>query len=469
MPSKISLNYERRKPEQTVLYQVVRDNIGDFRDMLDEAGRSLPQFVDDEFTKFLGCGVLGQGFVRCHCGNCGYDRVVAFSCKCRGICGSCIGRRMADLAAYLVDCVIPDIPMRTWTLTLPYALRYLCAYNREVLGDVITAFNASLHRWLKRQAKRELGLRSVDDAHPGSITFPQRFGSAANLNLHLHSIAGEGVFIEDECEGLVWRTLREPTSEEIAAISFETAERVAKALEKRGMALLGEDGDFDELAEREPLLAQCYAASIQGYIATGARAGQKVMMMGVAVDDDHRELGDARQPDGFNLYAGKCIPAFDTKKREHAIRYMARPPIQKDRLTYTSDGDVLLELKRAWNNGVTHVRLTGIELIERLVSLVPPPRVNGVRYHGIFAPNAKHRKAMVQMVTVDETRDVEKPKARKDKTGRYLDWTELLRRVFEYDLVKCPKCGVRGMQQIAVITQPDVIRAILKSMGHSPS
>ena len=469
MASQISLEYERRKPEKTVLYQVVRDKIDEFRTMLDEAGRSLPRFVDDEFDKFLGCGVLGRGFVRCYCRNCRFNRLVAFSCRCRGFCSTCIGRRMADTAAYLVDCVIPDIPMRTWTLTLPYALRYLCAYNREVLGDVITAFNRSLHRWLRRQAKREFGLQSIDEAHPGSITWPQRFGSAANLNVHLHSLGTEGVFIEDGDKGLKWRTLPDPTSEEIAAIALETAERVAKALQKRGLALMGEDGDFDEFADAEPLLAQCYAASIRGYIATGARAGQKVMMMGVAIDDDHRELGDARQPDGFNLFAGKCIPAFDKQKREHAIRYMARPPIPKDKLTYTSDGDVLLELKRPWSNGTTHARFTGTELLEKLASLVPPPRVNGVRYHGIFAPNAKHRGAMVEMVPLDETRDVEKPKARKDKTGVYHDWAELLQRVFEYDLTKCPRCGVRGMQQIAVITQPAVIRAILDSMGHSPS
>ena len=46
---------------------------------------------------------------------------------------------MADTAAHLSDHVIPDVPTRTWTLTLPHPLRYLVAYNSSVLGDVITA------------------------------------------------------------------------------------------------------------------------------------------------------------------------------------------------------------------------------------------------------------------------------------------------------------------------------------------
>jgi hypothetical protein len=48
---------------------------------------------------------------RC-CGTCGKDELVAFSCKRRGFCPSCGARRMADLAAHLVDRVWPDVPVR---------------------------------------------------------------------------------------------------------------------------------------------------------------------------------------------------------------------------------------------------------------------------------------------------------------------------------------------------------------------
>ena len=50
--------------------------------------------------------------------------LLAFSCKKRGFCPSCVGRRMSDVAAHLVDEVFPEeVPMRQWVCSLPWALR----------------------------------------------------------------------------------------------------------------------------------------------------------------------------------------------------------------------------------------------------------------------------------------------------------------------------------------------------------
>jgi hypothetical protein len=69
----------------------------------DAAGADLPQFVKDEFDAFLECGILAHGLLRLHCGDCGHDKLVAFSCRRRGFCPSCGARRMAQTAAHLVD------------------------------------------------------------------------------------------------------------------------------------------------------------------------------------------------------------------------------------------------------------------------------------------------------------------------------------------------------------------------------
>jgi hypothetical protein len=53
--------------------------------------------------------------------------LVALSCKGRGFCPSCAGRRMADTAARLVDSVLPDVPVRQWVLSTPFALRFRLA------------------------------------------------------------------------------------------------------------------------------------------------------------------------------------------------------------------------------------------------------------------------------------------------------------------------------------------------------
>jgi len=98
-----------------VLYGVVSDQLTTFLAHAERSGRSVPAFVERELTRYLECGILAYGFVRVRCTGCGHDRLVAFSCKGRGFCPSCGGRRMSDTAAFesrqldshLVDRVLP--------------------------------------------------------------------------------------------------------------------------------------------------------------------------------------------------------------------------------------------------------------------------------------------------------------------------------------------------------------------------
>ena len=141
--------------------------------------RSVPRFVARELRAFLRCGILAHGFVRVHCDGCGLDRVVAFSCKGRGFCPSCGGRRMADTAAHLVDRVLPEVPVRQWVLSLPFALRYRLAYDAPLVRDVLAIFVQSVFTSLRRRARKQWAtLRG----HGGAVTFVQRFGDALNLN-----------------------------------------------------------------------------------------------------------------------------------------------------------------------------------------------------------------------------------------------------------------------------------------------
>ena len=137
---------------------------------------SLPQFVKDEFDAFLECGILAHGFVRVCCGECGDEKLVAFSCKRRGICPSCGARRMAETAAYLVDHVIPRVPVRQWVLSFPIPLRVLLAAHPHLLTPVLEIIHRVVARFLAKVARLK---RS--EARAGAVTLIQRFGSAANL------------------------------------------------------------------------------------------------------------------------------------------------------------------------------------------------------------------------------------------------------------------------------------------------
>jgi len=95
-----SAAYRPREPQETLLWRVVREHLGDFLEHARaEYAGPLPKYVKDAFSKYLTCGDLSRGFVRLHCDGCGDDVLVAFSCKQRGVCPSCASRRMSNEAA----------------------------------------------------------------------------------------------------------------------------------------------------------------------------------------------------------------------------------------------------------------------------------------------------------------------------------------------------------------------------------
>lgn len=104
--------YSPRRAWESPLYHAVAENLATFLAGRQLRGRPVPFFVVRDFRAFLDCGVPAHGFLRVHCEECGRDRVVPFSCKGRGFCPSCCGRRMAETAARLVDETLPDAPVR---------------------------------------------------------------------------------------------------------------------------------------------------------------------------------------------------------------------------------------------------------------------------------------------------------------------------------------------------------------------
>ena len=97
----VAIQYERQRPEETTLYQVVQEQLETFFTQVEaKTGSGLPDFVKDEFEAFLECGILAHGFLRVRCAHCAHEKLVAFSCKRRGFCPSCGARRMADVRVH---------------------------------------------------------------------------------------------------------------------------------------------------------------------------------------------------------------------------------------------------------------------------------------------------------------------------------------------------------------------------------
>ena len=183
------------------------------------------------------------------------------------------------------------------------------------------------------------------------MTFVQRAGSSINLNVHLHSIFIDGVFAVNDDGKASFFHVPPPTDDEILVLVKRICVRVSRFLEKKGYEL--NDFSDDPFAHEQPAFAQILGASVQSRIGIGERAGQRVRRIGEDVSLGQAYLVSTRCAlcDGFSLHAN--------------------------------------------SDGTTHVLFDPVELVEKVVSLVPPPRANLLRYSGILASNSKIRSQIV--------------------------------------------------------------------------
>jgi hypothetical protein len=72
-PTPASVGYQRHTPEDTDLYKIVEKNLPSFQSHLSSADISLPQFVHEEFRKYLRCGILERGFLRVKCDDYSFE------------------------------------------------------------------------------------------------------------------------------------------------------------------------------------------------------------------------------------------------------------------------------------------------------------------------------------------------------------------------------------------------------------
>ncbi len=485
--------YARRRPEESVLYTVVQTELEGFLLHARARDRAVPRFVERELRACLACGILAHGFVRVRCDACACERLVAFSCRGRAFCPSCGGRRMADTAAHLVDRVLPRVPIRQWVLSLPFALRYRLAFDGPLTSAILGLFLRTVFSSLRRRARLPIeGRRSLQC---GAVTFVQRFGDALNLNVHFHSLVVDGVYARDAEGRLRFHPLPPPDDAEVARLAREIARRIGRLLERRGLHAETEASDADPLPKEQPFLASLYAASVGGRLATGRRAGRRMLRVGDRIDPDALPLLEGERcasVDEVSLHANVAVPARDRTRLERLCRYVARPPVATDRLSRLEDGRLLYRLKHRWRDGTTHVVFEPRELVEKLAALVPPPRFHTARYHGVFGPCASTRGRVVpcESETVLPTCNAhaephrahpghsrpppasahdacdltdQEPSAASAATPYRnpaaapdarppsdaaprpcrLSWSELLHRVFAMDVLQCPDCGSR--------------------------
>jgi hypothetical protein len=381
-----AVTYRPRRPQDSVLHQVVRDNLltllaqGQQRC---ESGDGYPRYVQKAFRKLLNCGDLSRGFARVRCADCGHERLLALACKQRA-CGSCSGRRMSEEAAYLVDMVLPKARYRQWTMTFPWHIRMAMARDYKLITAVLGVCMRILRAYQRRCAKK-LGITTAQ-AKTAAVVFVQRFGGALNLNLHLHALLPDAVFVMGDNNTFDVVDLPAPTDEDILKLTTTMKTRVTALIERRFEAVDDDGGSVMDTA---------LAEAMQNVPRTAKQ------LEATDEDDTNRQTPSppSRQPrrtamvEGFSMHANTSVAPDNRIGLEKLCRHGMRPPYAAERLKLAENGDVLLELRRPWPNkdGVSVLRFTPTQFLRRLAALIPPPFSHTVRHFGLLAPGAKDR------------------------------------------------------------------------------
>ena len=410
-----------------LLHKVVREHLSELVSECQERGRPLRGYVVRELEGFLACGRPEGGFTWYRCPNCEHSRVLPFSCKCSSVCPSCGGRHMNQLAANLVDHVLPHVAVRQWVLTFPFPVRFWLAWRPKLRTRVLSLFLEEVQSWYRESLVEPQG-------EGGSVTVWQLAGSALNLNPHIHALVLDGLYVWDaDAERPVFRYASRPGRKAMAGLVKRIRLRVLSLLEAEG--LLGEEvvAPDDDTAQLE--------------LVEEGMTRQPARVRGA----EPREAGASRGrchawADWYDLHANVRIRARDRAGLERLCRYVGRPPLSRERLREQPDGRIALRLKSSWGcaaaciakqDGTTHLVFRPLELVRKLAALVPHPRFNLVVYHGVLAGNHRWR-SMVVPPRPPSSEEGEPPKRR--RRSAWIPWQELMKRTFGVNVLLCPRC-----------------------------
>lgn len=205
----------------------------------------------------------------------------------------------------------------------------------------------------------------------------------------------------------------------------------------------------------------------------GERRGQRVRRLGALESTDFQpELKGplCATSVGFSLHAAVYCAPWEREKLEKLCRYIARPAVAEERLQMGPSGDIVLRLKTRYSDGTSHLLFSGLEFVEKLAALIPPPRIHLTRFHGCLAPHAKIRSQIVpkkeeeEQATSPPSAITDAQTENKPRKSRRIAWAELLARVFAIDMTHCLECG-GDLKPIAAILELVVIRKILNHLG----
>jgi hypothetical protein len=393
--------YRARQPHKSALYQVLRDNLETFFACYAHRYQShygyLRKEVRRTLEEMLQCGCYEFGMARVKCTSCDEQQMVPLSCRWRGVCNSCQHKRSLAFCDFMLEEVVPDVPVRQFVFSLPKALRRFFA------------FDGSLYRQLSQLVIGEITryMRSVTghpDLEPGLCCWDQSFGTRLDgYHPHQHIVATDGGFLPDG----TFVCMPRMRNRDIAALCEVLRHRVIAWLQRK-----------DKISAE---FAQC--------IGSWAHSG-------------------------FSLDARRRLRAGRRKRFGDLLRYVSRHPFDPWGIRYNkTTRTVRYRAKRRHATRNTDViEVDAVDFIAIIAQHIPHARRHQVRYYG--AANAKVRKRLG--LTGRPTRGIPAATAARGRRS----WARLIWKIYGIDPLICPRCGGQRVI-LAVILDRDAITRII--------
>ena len=175
---------------------------------------------------------------------------------------------------------------------------------------------------------------------------------------------------------------------------------------------------------------------------------------------------------GFSVHNRVTVEPEDQPAVERLARYIMRPPISLERMSWDGVGEVRYRRKRGHESSGVPVdsveTFDPLEFLARVIMHIPEPRRHLVRYYGWYSNVSRGKRRKVEEAERVESCGVEASRERRREDGPSVtalrkSWAQLIKRIYEVDPLVCPACGSE-MKVIAFISEHEVVDKILQHL-----
>lgn len=402
--------YSRHKPEESALYRLVFNYREEFeyryQELFEERYGFLRGNVLESFDAYLNCGILRHGCARAHCEECSHSELIAFSCKERVLCPSCTAKRGHIFAETLHETILLPHSHKHLVFTVPKRIRPYFKYNRKLFKLL---YKSAWEAW-KWYVE---GL--LPEGTSGAVMSLHTAGDLLNFHPHVHSLVLPGVMTSS--------------------------------------------GEYQELPEIDiELLTELFQEKVLN-----------AFLERDLLSEDDVNLMRSWSYSGFNVWVGEDIMPEEQEERLFVSRYLVKCPLSLERLEILDDR-VSYSAKENREGEIPETKIfSPLEFLAEFSQHIPDTYEQVIRYYGYYS--ARTRGARRREEEIEKLAHQDNNEPSQAHLGRDIDrkpvcrsWAGLIKKVYEIDPLKCPKCG-GSMKIKAFITDPEQVRRICKNLG----